>query len=100
MNLCIFLIYLLHIYLQTTFTFNVPHTATPDKLLELILTKRANFYNNKNERASDFILKVCGQDEFLIGNYHILQFQYIQDAISRDVVPVVVPITKNQVPSK
>lgn len=56
--------------------------------------------NIKGEKASDYVLKVCGQDDYLVGDYEILQFQYIQESIARDIVPTLVTISVTSVPSK
>lgn len=87
-------------FLQNSFTFNVPYTIKPEKLLEHILNKKATLLNIRGEKVCDYVLKVCGQDEFLIGDYKIIQFQYIQDCIAREVVPTLVTVSRESVPSK
>ncbi|KAJ8980774.1 hypothetical protein NQ317_016025 [Molorchus minor] len=84
--------------MQSSFTFNVPLTIRPRKLLEMILFKRATILNRRNDRPSEYILKVCGQDEFLVGDFEIIQFQYIQDCISKDITPTLVTIHIDRVP--
>ncbi|KAJ8946954.1 hypothetical protein NQ314_008755 [Rhamnusium bicolor] len=84
--------------MQSSFTFNVPPSIRPKKLLEMILSKRATILNRRNERATEYILKVCGQDEFLFGEYEIIQFQYIQDCISKDLTPTLVTVHVDRVP--
>ncbi|CAG9819182.1 unnamed protein product [Phaedon cochleariae] len=84
--------------MQSSFTFNVPPNIKPKKLLEMILLKRATIMNKKNERVNEYILKVCGQDEFIIGDYQIIEFQYIQDCISKDVIPTFVTLHVDRVP--
>jgi phosphatidylinositol-4,5-bisphosphate 3-kinase len=54
--------------------------------------------NIRNERCNDYVLKVCGQDEYLVGDHHIIQFQYIQDSLSRDITPIVVTVQVDNVP--
>ncbi|GAB0088558.1 phosphatidylinositol 4,5-bisphosphate 3-kinase catalytic subunit delta isoform [Sergentomyia squamirostris] len=77
---------------ETSFTFSVRYDMTPHKLLDTILTKKALTTNKQliRDRVSDYILKVCGQDEFLFGEYPLVQFLYIQDTLSRNGVPTVV----------
>lgn len=86
--------------MQSSFTFNVAPTITPRKLLEMILTKRATILNIRNEKPSEYVLKVCGQDEFLIGECELIQFQYIQDCLSRDIMPTLVTLHVNKVPGQ
>ncbi|KAK4875877.1 hypothetical protein RN001_012299 [Aquatica leii] len=81
-----------------TCTFHVPHTTTPTKLLETILAKKANILNTRGENPYDFVLKVCGRDEYLVGDHPIIHFQYIQDSLFRDITPTVVTMSVNSVP--
>lgn len=74
----------------SSFTFNVPYYITPAKMLDMVLAKKALTMNAKGDRASDYILKVCGQDEYLFGDYPLVQFLYIQDTLSRVGVPTLV----------
>lgn len=75
------------------------HSTLPSKLIEMVLNKKANLLNVRGEKPSDYVLKVCGQDEFLVGDYPLIEFQYIQDSIARDIVPTVVTISVKSVPS-
>ncbi|KAJ3643840.1 hypothetical protein Zmor_026526 [Zophobas morio] len=83
---------------EVSFTFNVSPFIKPNKLLELILAKKANILNKRNESYHDYVLKVCGQDEFLVGDHQIIQFQYIQDSLSKDITPTVVTVRIENVP--
>lgn len=77
----------------------MPYTIKPEKLLEHILNKKATLLNIRGEKVCDYVLKVCGQDEYLVGDYKIIQFQYIQDCIAREVVPTLVTVSRESVPS-
>lgn len=67
----------------------------------MILAKRANVLQLKGETTDDYVLKVCGRDEYLVGDdYQLIQFQYIQDAIWREVNPTVVTMSIQSVPSE
>ncbi|XP_063708405.1 phosphatidylinositol 4,5-bisphosphate 3-kinase catalytic subunit beta isoform [Culicoides brevitarsis] len=75
----------------SSFTFNVPYFITPSKMLEQVLAKKALTMNAKGEiLTQDYILKVCGQDEYLFGDYPLVQFLYVQDTLSRGGVPTLV----------
>lgn len=54
---------------------------------------------SRGERPGDFILKVCGQQEFLIGEYPLIQFTYIQECLSRDSAPVLLVLSVENVPT-
>ncbi|CAH1260498.1 unnamed protein product [Diabrotica balteata] len=84
--------------MQSSYTFNVPAVIKPKKLLEMFLAKRATTLNIRNERVSEYVLKVCGQDEFLIGDNKIIEFQYVQDCISRNIMPTLITLHIDKVP--
>lgn len=82
-----------------SFTFQIAHTTTPPELLEAILNKRANTLKTRGEQPNDFTLKVCGQEEYLIGdNIPLIQFGYIQDCLAKDTMPTLVTLSKQSVP--
>uniref|UniRef100_A0A1Y1N7Q3 PI3K-RBD domain-containing protein n=1 Tax=Photinus pyralis TaxID=7054 RepID=A0A1Y1N7Q3_PHOPY len=83
---------------DNAFTFNIPHSTTPVKLLETILAKRSYILNTRGESPHDYVLKVCGRDEYLVGDYGIIQFQYVQDSLFRDITPIVVTTSVHSVP--
>lgn len=83
---------------SSTFTFDVPPNIKPLKFLELVLTKKSNIFNMRNERNGDYVLKVCGKDEFIIGDEPLINFQYIQDCLSYDITPVLVTVDVTEVP--
>ncbi|XP_076669715.1 phosphatidylinositol 3-kinase 92E isoform X4 [Andrena cerasifolii] len=81
---------------ETAFTFQISHTTTPYQLLVSILNKRANTLMSFGH-PNDFTLKVCGQEEYLIGDYPLIQFSYIQDCLAKDVTPTLVTSSRDSV---
>lgn len=75
-------------------------TTTPDQLLMQILNKRAMMLKTQNEKCSDFTLKVCGREEYIVGLHALIDFAYIQDSLSQDLNPTLVAVSKFNVPSK
>jgi phosphatidylinositol-4,5-bisphosphate 3-kinase catalytic subunit alpha/beta/delta len=71
---------------------------TPVQILHNILAKRANSMNTHGERTSDFIMKICGREEYLFGEYPIIQYLYIQETLAREGVPNVITMPINSVP--
>lgn len=64
----------------------------------MILNKRANTFNTRGD-PNDFTLKICGQEEYLIGDkIPLIQFSYIQDCLAKDVMPTLVTLGKQRVP--
>ncbi|CAG5109135.1 5-bisphosphate 3-kinase catalytic subunit beta isoform (Mus musculus) [Cotesia congregata] len=78
---------------ETTYTFQISHDTTPYQLIVLILNKRANTLMSKGEKPNDFTLKICGQEEYLIGEHPLIQYTYIQDCISKDVSPTLITVS-------
>lgn len=65
----------------------MPLTIKPTELLENILEKKAQKLKIDNEKVAEYVLKVCGRDEYLLEDYPLIQFQYIQDCISEYITP-------------
>ncbi|CAH0748005.1 unnamed protein product [Diatraea saccharalis] len=74
----------------------VPIARTPQQHIEIILRKQATSLNMRIEHASNYVLKVCGREEYLFGDYPLIQFQYIQEMLSRDLVPQVMTISMDK----
>ncbi|XP_066595868.1 phosphatidylinositol 4,5-bisphosphate 3-kinase catalytic subunit delta isoform [Prorops nasuta] len=83
---------------ETTFTFQISQSTTPHDLLVQVLNK-IKIQNKSMARGEpkDFTLKVCGQEEYLIGDYPLIQFSYIQDCLASDITPMLVTISSKNV---
>ncbi|XP_030764150.1 phosphatidylinositol 4,5-bisphosphate 3-kinase catalytic subunit delta isoform-like [Sitophilus oryzae] len=84
--------------LQHRFDFEVDCSSTPNKLLEMVLSKRATVLNIKNQKILEYVLKICGRDEYLLGYYPLLQFQYIQDCLSYSERPSFLIVHVDRIP--
>jgi phosphatidylinositol-4,5-bisphosphate 3-kinase catalytic subunit alpha/beta/delta len=71
-------------------TLKVSCFITPIELKEEIIQKMTTKIKNFNRRKNDYILKICGQEEYIFGEHPLIQFLYIQDRLSREEVPMVV----------
>ncbi|VVC95371.1 unnamed protein product [Leptidea sinapis] len=78
---------------EVSFTSNVPVTLTPQQHIETILRKKANSLNMRGEHPRNFVLKVCGREEYLLGDHPLIQFLYIQEMLARDGVPQVMTVS-------
>ncbi|KAL1502865.1 hypothetical protein ABEB36_007943 [Hypothenemus hampei] len=87
-----------HEVLQSSFQFNVSPTIKPIELLEKILVTKVKRLKINNEKVSEYILKVCGRDEYLLGDHPLNQFQYIQDCISERVTPSLLTVHIDRIP--
>lgn len=65
-------------------TFKVPMDLRPFEVLNIIFRKNA--FKNKKE-DTNYILKVYGRDEYIYGDYPIIQFLYVQDTLSCNGTP-------------
>ncbi|KAH8381475.1 hypothetical protein KR093_005397 [Drosophila rubida] len=72
---------------QSTFTLSVLEHDTPLQLIENTLQKMNRSQMKMNDRATDYILKVSGRDEYLFGDHPLIQFLYIQETLSDAAVP-------------
>ncbi|XP_052755017.1 phosphatidylinositol 4,5-bisphosphate 3-kinase catalytic subunit delta isoform [Galleria mellonella] len=71
----------------------VPFTQTPQQHIEIILRKQAKSLNIRGEHPHNYVLKVCGREEYLFGDYPLIQFKYVQEMLSRDSVPQVMTVS-------
>uniref|UniRef100_A0A182KF04 phosphatidylinositol 3-kinase n=1 Tax=Anopheles christyi TaxID=43041 RepID=A0A182KF04_9DIPT len=71
-------------------TVKVPCRASPDEVLKRIL-KKQNQSKARNDNSTEYILKVCGREEYIYGAHPMISFQYVQDSLSRDETPTFVP---------
>lgn len=54
----------------------------------------------RNEKSSDFTLKVCGREEYIVGPHPLIDFAYIQDSLSQDLNPILIAVSKFNVPGR
>lgn len=74
----------------STITLQVQCFINPSQLLEQIILKKQSKLKNYRGKMHDYILKICGQEEYIFGEYPLIQFLYIQDRLSRGEIPMVV----------
>ncbi|XP_046964995.1 phosphatidylinositol 4,5-bisphosphate 3-kinase catalytic subunit delta isoform [Vanessa cardui] len=82
---------------EFSFTSNVPVGLTPQQHIETILRKKANSLNMRGEHPRNYVLKVCGREEYLLGDHPLIQFLYIQEMLSRDGVPQVMTVSMDKI---
>lgn len=74
----------------STITLQVSCLLYPTQLLEQIIIKKQSKLKNYRGKIDDYILKICGQEEYIFGEHPLIQFLYIQDRLSRGETPMVV----------
>ncbi|XP_035787665.1 phosphatidylinositol 4,5-bisphosphate 3-kinase catalytic subunit delta isoform-like [Anopheles albimanus] len=73
-------------------TVKVKSTASPEEVLKRIFEKKQfSVVKSRNESSSDYMLKVCGREEYIYGEHQINRFQYVQDCLMRDEPPAFLP---------
>lgn len=77
----------------TSYSSNVPATLTPQQHIEIVLRKLNNSMNLRSEHPHNYVLKVCGREEYLFGDYPLIQFLYIQEMLAVDGVPQVMTVS-------
>lgn len=85
---------------DTCFSFSVSPTTTPMQLLTIALQKNATLsgqYPIEPDIAEGFVLKVCGRQEYLIGDYPLSRFLIVRDSLTKDVLPSFVAMPSTNV---
>lgn len=82
---------------NSSFTHEVYYNLSPTNILKKILTKMSHTTNKPHQKYEDYILKICGQDEYIFGENQIIQFLHVQDVLSANGIPSFVIQAKQNV---
>lgn len=82
---------------NSSFTHEIPYHLSPMLILKKILTKMSHTTNKPQQSYDDYILKICGQDEYIFGDNQIIQFLHVQDVLSANGIPSFVIQAKQNV---
>ncbi|XP_014289821.1 phosphatidylinositol 4,5-bisphosphate 3-kinase catalytic subunit delta isoform [Halyomorpha halys] len=91
-------IYVKYQNFDSTFKFNVPHSMSPTELMCEVLKKKALKHQSRGDHIGDFVFKVRGQEEYLVGNVPLVEFVYIQESLMKDVQPTLIVVSVRNVP--
>ena len=86
---------------ETKFSFSIAHMTTPLQLLTIALQKNATLlgkYPIDSDIAQGYVLKVCGRQEYLIGDYPLSRFLCVRNSLNKDICPSFIVIPLEQVP--
>lgn len=72
---------------NSSFTHEVFYNLSPTQILKKILMKMSHTSNKPHQSYDDYILKICGQDEYIFGDNQIIQFLHVQDMLSSNGIP-------------
>lgn len=65
-----------------------------------VIRKKELKHQLKGEQVGDYVFKVCGQEEYLVGNVPLVEFVYIQESLIKDVQPTLIVVNIRNVPGK
>lgn len=82
---------------NSSFTHEVHYNLSPTAILQKILTKMSHTTNKPQPSYDDYILKICGQDEYIFGENQIIQYLHVQDVLSANGIPSFVIQAKQNV---
>lgn len=82
---------------EWTFKISVSLTINATELLETIADKKAIGLGMVKANMKNFILKVCGSEEYFFGPDPLLQYKYIQDCIAFDRIPELLLVNEDSV---
>ncbi|KAF8774814.1 Phosphatidylinositol 4 like protein [Argiope bruennichi] len=82
---------------ESTFKFYVPPSINPKDLLDLVLKKKGPSIGLQGDQSQNFLLKICGLEEYLIGPYPISQYKYIRECLSCDRIPELILVSSDKV---
>ena len=82
---------------ETNFSFSIAHSTTPSELLTIALQKNVTLTGNypfNPDMAQDYVLKLSGRKEYLIGDHPLSRYLCIRELLTKEILPsfVVVPI--------
>ncbi|XP_059138757.1 phosphatidylinositol 4,5-bisphosphate 3-kinase catalytic subunit delta isoform-like [Physella acuta] len=65
----------------------VDHLSNPDAAIKRALSKKSNGSGSPVDDSELFILKVIGQEEYLYGDYPLIQFKYVYQCLVKKTAP-------------
>lgn len=65
--------------------------------MAMALNKKALAHQTRGE-LSDYVFKVRGREEYLVGNIPLIKFVYIQESLAWDLQPTLIVVNVNSVP--
>ncbi|KAK9501564.1 hypothetical protein O3M35_012267 [Rhynocoris fuscipes] len=83
--------------IDSKFKFSVPHDTTPEQLMAMAWNKKALTHQTRCE-LNDYVFKVRGREEYLVGNIPLIKFVYIQESLAWDTQPTLIVVSIHSVP--
>jgi phosphatidylinositol-4,5-bisphosphate 3-kinase len=71
----------------STMTMEVTCSMRADELLEKIIAKMTMKYNASHFNVDELVLKFCGQEEYILGDFPIIKFTCVQESLLRNETP-------------
>jgi phosphatidylinositol-4,5-bisphosphate 3-kinase len=78
------------------YTFSIKPEMKPTELLQLVLQKKAITLNRAREDATDYVLKVSGQKDYLLAEKPVGMYKYVRKCIAKGVRPQLILVSRKQ----
>ncbi|ESN92774.1 hypothetical protein HELRODRAFT_96068 [Helobdella robusta] len=85
-----------HVEDEETSKIRVKYNITPKQLIDTFFEKKSK--QNLNWSAGDYVLKVLGLQEYLLGDYPLHQFAHIRSSLIKETVPELVLVHYQSIP--
>ncbi|XP_035228755.1 phosphatidylinositol 4,5-bisphosphate 3-kinase catalytic subunit delta isoform-like [Stegodyphus dumicola] len=82
---------------SSTFKFSVHPSINAKELLDLVLSKKGPSIGLQSHLAKNYVLKICGLEEYLVGPHPLSQFKYVQETLSNDKTPELVLVPSDTI---
>ncbi|ELU18517.1 hypothetical protein CAPTEDRAFT_18019 [Capitella teleta] len=79
------------------YTFRIHCNSLPSDLVQMAIDKREKTTGIQLDSVENYILKVIGCEEFLIGDYPLSQFMYLRQKVSKGETPTFLLLSKHGV---
>ncbi|XP_074654318.1 phosphatidylinositol 4,5-bisphosphate 3-kinase catalytic subunit delta isoform-like [Tubulanus polymorphus] len=76
------------------FMFRCNTWSYPISLIEQVLEKRANTTGMYADDANNYLLKICGCESYITGDYRLIQFKHVVSCIASEEFPKLVLVEK------
>ncbi|KAH9510277.1 Phosphatidylinositol 4,5-bisphosphate 3-kinase catalytic subunit delta isoform [Bulinus truncatus] len=74
-------------------------SSTPDEAVKKALNKRHTSTGAYIEDSENYILKVIGQEEYIYGDYPLIQFKYVYQCLVKKIAPQFWMVLKSTLPA-
>ncbi|KAI1309369.1 Phosphatidylinositol 4,5-bisphosphate 3-kinase catalytic subunit beta isoform [Halotydeus destructor] len=74
--------------------FAMDYNRTPEDVIDTAL----DIMSNHTYKASEYVLKVCGREEYMLGGEKLIKYKYVREMIASNKIPCFVAILEKSIP--